>query len=124
VLHTLGYWSAQATAGVVVAAALGAWFVLGVIERFPHWWEVALYSTTSAVTVVMLFAVQHSQRREQVVTQRKLDELLRAQPGADDLLIAAESAADDELEELIDMRPDDRRAQALAAALQAEDHPA
>ena len=72
----------------------------------------------------MLFAVQHTQRREQVVTQRKLDELLRAQPEADDLLIAAESAGDDELEGLVDMRADDRRTQALAAALRAEEHPA
>ena len=123
-LHSLGNWSSRASAGVTVAGVLAGWGVLGVLERFPHWWEVALYSTTSAVTVVMLFAVQHTQRREQVVTQRKLDELLRAQPDADDLLIAAESAGDDELEGLVDMRPDDRRTQALAAALQAEDHPA
>ncbi|MET0578207.1 MAG: low affinity iron permease family protein, partial [Ilumatobacteraceae bacterium] len=86
-----------------------------------HWWEISLYSSTSAVTVVMLFAVQHTQHREQVVTQRKLDELLRAQPGADDLLIAAESAGDAELEDLVGLRPDDARAQALAAALQADD---
>ena len=123
-LHSLGNWSSRASAGVTVAGVLAGWGVLGVLEHFPHWWEVALYSTTSAVTVVMLLAVQHTQRREQVVTQRKLDELLRAQPDADDLLIAAESAGDDELEGLVDMRPDDRRTQALAAALQAEDHPA
>ena len=71
--------------------------MFGAVVGFPHWWEVVLYSTTSAVTVVMLFAIQHTQRRERVVTQTKLDELLRTQPEADDRLIAAELADDEEL---------------------------
>ena len=120
-LHALGNWSATASAGVTVAGVLGAWGVLGAFTAFPHWWEISLYSTTSAVTVVMLFAVQHTQRREQIVTQRKLDELLRTQPEADDLLIAAESAGDAELGDLVDLRPEDARTQALAAALRADD---
>jgi low affinity Fe/Cu permease len=117
VLHQLGSWSARAAAGVVAASLLLAWGVLGAFVGFPHWWEVGLYSTTSAVTVVMLFAIQHTQHREQVVTQRKLDELLRSQPGADDRMIAAETADDRELVDLIEMGPDDPRTEALGAAL-------
>ena len=83
-------------------ACVVGWGVVGLIAGFPSWWQVALYSTTSAVTVVMVFAIQHTQHREQLVTQRKLDELVRAQPGADDRLIAAEAATDHELDELID----------------------
>jgi low affinity Fe/Cu permease len=49
----------------------------------------------------MVFAIQHTQRREQLVIQRKLDELVRAQPGADDRVAAAESATDAELDRLI-----------------------
>lgn len=90
-LHGLGDWSSKAVAGVTTTCLLAGWCVVGIIARFPSWWQVALYSTTSAVTVVMVFAIQHTQHREQVVTQRKLDELLRAQPGADDRLIAAEA---------------------------------
>jgi low affinity Fe/Cu permease len=85
------------------------WGALGIVVGFPHWWEVAMYSTTSAVTVVMLFAIQHTQRREQIVTQTKLDELLRAEPEADDRMIAAEAADDEELHDLVSMRPDDPR---------------
>jgi low affinity Fe/Cu permease len=97
------------------------WGVVGAATGFPHWWEVVLYSTTSTVTVVLLFAIQHTQHREQLVTQRKLDELLLAQPGADNALIAAESATDHELDDLVEMRPDDRRTIALSAALPAPD---
>jgi low affinity Fe/Cu permease len=87
---------------VAVAAVLAVWTVVGIIAGFPSWWQIVLYSTTSAVTVVMVFAIQHTQHREQLVTQRKLDELLHAQPGADDRMIAAESATDKELDELIE----------------------
>ncbi len=75
---------------------------MGAVTGFPSWWQVVLYSTTSAVTVVMVFAIQHTQRREQLVIQRKLDELVRAQPGADDRMIAAEGATDAELDELME----------------------
>ena len=86
---------------MTVSCLLIVWAVVGVVTGFPSWWQVALYSTTSAVTVVMVFAIQHTQRREQLVIQRKLDELVRAQPDADDRMIAAEGATDAQLDELM-----------------------
>jgi low affinity Fe/Cu permease len=117
VLHRLGQWASRAVAGVIVACAVAVWWVVGVRAGFPHWWETVLYSTTASVTVVMVFAIQHTQSREQLVTQRKLDELLRAQPGADDHLIAAEVASDEELDALADLNAADRE---LAASDQSE----
>ena len=101
-LHQLGNWSSTAAAGVTVSCLLGVWAIIGVVTGFPSWWQVALYSTTSAVTVVMVFAIQHTQRRQQLVIQRKLDELVRAQPDADDRMIAAEGATDAQLDELME----------------------
>jgi len=101
-LHQLGSWSSQAAAGVTVAGLLAGWIVVGVATGFPSWWQAVLYSTSSAVTMVMVFAIQHTQRRQQLVLQRKLDELVRAQPGADDRMIAAEAGTDAELDELIE----------------------
>jgi low affinity Fe/Cu permease len=48
----------------------------------------------------MLCIVQHTQNRNQVVLQSKLDELIRASPEADDLLVHLEVADDTELIEL------------------------
>jgi low affinity Fe/Cu permease len=87
---------------VTVACLVVGWVVVGAFAGFPAWWQITLYSTASSVTVVMVFAIQHTQRREQLVTQRKLDELVRAQPDADNRVVAAESATDAELDELID----------------------
>ena len=48
----------------------------------------------------MVFTIQHTQSREQAATQLKLDELIKALPGADDHLVQVESGADDELVEI------------------------
>ena len=67
-----------------------------------------LYSVSTSITLVMVFAIQHTQARQQSATQRKLDELLRAQPLADNRIIAVEEAPDAELEALADLNQADR----------------
>ena len=112
-LHRLGQLSAHAVAGLVAAAAVLAWFVVGVATGFPDWWETVLYATSSSATLVMVFAIQHTQTRQQSATQRKLDELLRAQSSADDSLIAVEEAPDHELEARATMNLADREEAAI-----------
>jgi len=107
-LHRLGEVSAHAGAGLVAALAVVVWLTVGVVAGFPGWWEKVLYATSSSVTLVMVFAIQHTQTRQQSATQRKLDELLRSQPRADDSLIAVEEAPDDELEARATMNLADR----------------
>ena len=67
---------------VTTGAALG----------FPGRWVATFEVSVSAVTLVMVFAIQHTQGREQAATQRKLDELIRALPGADETLMMLEEA--------------------------------
>jgi low affinity Fe/Cu permease len=107
-LHRLGEVTAHAGAGLVAALAVLVWLVVGVVAGFPGWWETVLYSSSASVTLVMVFAIQHTQTRQQSATQRKLDELLRAQPSADDSLIAVEEAPDHELEARATMNLADR----------------
>jgi low affinity Fe/Cu permease len=107
-LHRLGETTAHAGAGLVAAFAVGVWLAVGAVAGFPGWWETVLYATSSSVTLVMVFAIQHTQTRQQSATQRKLDELLRAQPRADDALIAVEEAPDHELEARATMNLADR----------------
>ncbi len=71
--------------------------VLLAVFRFPPGWENTFAMVASAITLVMVFVIQHTQSRQQVATQLKLDELIRSAPRADDLLIHVESAGDDEL---------------------------
>lgn len=99
-LHRLNEASAHSTAGLIAAALILAWVVYGLVIEFPGWWENTLFIVSSTVTLVLVFAIQHTQARQQTATQRKLDELLRAVPRADNRLIAVEEAPDQELEAL------------------------
>jgi low affinity Fe/Cu permease len=113
VLHRLGEASAHSSAGLVAAAAVLVWVGVGAVVGFAAWWENLLYVVSSTITLVMLFAIQHTQARQQSATQRKLDEILRALPRADGRFIAVEEAPDQELEQLAHKGRGDR-AQALS----------
>lgn len=107
-LHRLGELMSHAGAGLVAVAAVLLWLVVGLVKSFPAWWEATLYATSSSITLVMVFAIQHTQARQQAAIQRKLDEVLRAMTTADDRLIAVEEAPDEELEALADLNIEDR----------------
>jgi low affinity Fe/Cu permease len=89
--------SARAAAAAWAAAISAAILIWAVVSRDQQrvltWFE----AVTSAVTLVLVFGLQHTQTREQVTLQRKLDEVLHALPGADDRLIKLESAAGDDI---------------------------
>ena len=83
--------TASAAAAAVVCSAVLGWALLSQhSDRILLWFE----AVTSAVTIVMLFVLQHTQTRQQAAVQRKLDEVLRALPLADNRLIQLETASD------------------------------
>ena len=107
-LHRVGQASAHSSAGLIAAAAVLTWAAVGAVVGFATWWENLLYIVSSTITLVMLFAIQHTQARQQSATQRKLDEILRALPRADGRFIALEEAPDQELQNLASRGRGDR----------------
>ena len=101
---------AHSAAAGAVGALVGGFIVALVIAGFPESWEVAFSTVAAAVTLVMVFVLHHTQRREQVATQLKLDELIRALPQADDHFVRVQAAGDDEVEELEQRHIDHHRA--------------
>ena len=97
VLHRVG--DATSRAGVAVGVAIGVVGFLLVLARvgFPESWQTEFATVAASITLVMVFVIQHTQNRQQLATQLKLDELIRASPGADDGLVHIESADDAEL---------------------------
>jgi low affinity Fe/Cu permease len=91
---------AHSAAAGAVGALVGGFVVALAIAGFPESWEVAFSTVAAAVTLVMVFVLHHAQRREQVATQLKLDELIRALPQADDHFVRVQAAEDEEVEEL------------------------
>jgi low affinity Fe/Cu permease len=89
---------------VALAVSSGAIILVVVIAalQFPTRWVAAFEVSVSAITVVMVFAILHTQGREQAATQRKLDELIHALPGADESLMMLEEASRQDMLEVED----------------------
>jgi low affinity Fe/Cu permease len=96
-LHRVGDLTARSGAALVVAVAVVAFLVVLLREGAPQEWQVGFATVASSITLVMVFVLQHTQSRQQLATQLKLDELIRTSPRADDLLVHVESADEDEL---------------------------
>jgi low affinity Fe/Cu permease len=100
VLHRLGQLTSHASAGLIAGGVVIGWLIVGLAIDFPGWWENVLYIASSLTTLIMVFAVQHTQARQAAATQRKLDELLRAIPTADNQFIALEEVSEQQLQQL------------------------
>lgn len=107
-LHRLGNATSNAVAGLVAAIAAAGWVAVGIITKFPSWWQACLYSATATVTFVMVFVIQHTQSKQIAALQRKLDELIRSSHHADNSLISVERAPEGELQQLADVYRDQR----------------
>ncbi len=91
-LYRIEHYSTLPGVALTVIVTMVGLVVAGAALGFPSGWVGAFEVSVSAVTLVMVFAIQHTQGREQTATQRKLDELLRALPGADESLMMLEEA--------------------------------
>ncbi|GAC1611941.1 MAG: hypothetical protein NVS3B26_29870 [Mycobacteriales bacterium] len=113
-LHRLNELSASSGATAAAAAVSAAFLLLATLAGHATRWLTAFQALAAAITLVMVFALQHTQATQQAAIQRKLDELLRVQPGADLRLLHVESAHPEELDALAE-RHEGVRDEALAA---------
>lgn len=97
-LHRIdGASASSAAAGVAAAVSLA--FLLGaVLARRYTAWLTAFKALAAAVTLVMVFTLQHTQSRQQAALQRKLDEILRVLPGGDPRLLRLEAATQEQID--------------------------
>jgi low affinity Fe/Cu permease len=109
VLHAVDRWAARPTLALGAVAAVLVWVLISAVFGFPARLETVFMTLAAATTLIMVFVIQHTQARAQEATQRKLDEILRASPGADNSLITLEEAPDNELKAATAASRDARR---------------
>jgi low affinity Fe/Cu permease len=99
-IHLLSAVSAKAAASAI--ALIASTLVLGWALLAPDPDPILIWfaAIAGAVTLVMVFVLQHTQTRQQEALHHKLDEVLHALPGADSRLIKLETASDSELVEV------------------------
>ncbi len=96
-LSRVDRWASRPLTVLLVIGTDLAWVLISVALRFPGVGERVFQTLVAALTLAMVFVIQHTQAREQAATQRKLDEILQALPGADNSLLMLEHASHDEL---------------------------
>jgi low affinity Fe/Cu permease len=96
-LHAIDSWTSNAW----IAGALSIASVLALVAAFITGLSSPAVTVVTAViqvvTLVLIFAVQHTQARDQKATHRKLDELIATIPATDRRFIRLEQATDDEI---------------------------
>jgi low affinity Fe/Cu permease len=110
-LDNTGYWNARFDRFARLFARLSgrplafnlalfvilAWVITGPIFSFSDTWQLVINTTTTIVTFLMVFLIQHTQNRDSEAVQVKLDELIRAVERADNTLLDLEELEEEEL---------------------------
>ncbi len=104
-LYRIEHYSSLPAVALAITVAVVCLVAVVAVLGFPSHWVAVFEVSASGVTLVMVFAIQHTQGREQAATQRKLDELIRALPGADESLMMLEEAP---REVMLDVEEDQR----------------
>lgn len=97
-LHRLGKLAAGERVATSVAGLVVVWLLAYGLTGFPTWMATTLEVVAAGVTLVMLFVIQHHQRRQEIAVHLKLDELVHV-TDADDDMVAIEHRPADELEQ-------------------------
>ena len=82
-----------------ISIVLVAFIISLAIMGFPARWQMGFSTVANAIVIMLLFAVKHTQDRQQTALQLKLDELILSTPSADDHLVQIERAEEREIAE-------------------------
>jgi low affinity Fe/Cu permease len=79
---------------------VAVWGLTGPLFGYSDTWQLVINTSTTIVTFLMVFLIQHTQNRDTLAMQLKLAELIIAVKGAENQLATAEDLSEKELEEL------------------------
>jgi low affinity Fe/Cu permease len=90
----------SAWAFALALAGVLAWLLTGPYFGYSQTWQLVINTATTIVTFLVVFLIQHTQNRDALAIQLKLNELVAAIRGASNELIDVERLSDDELRAL------------------------
>jgi low affinity Fe/Cu permease len=85
---------------VIAVAIIIVWAATGPIFHFSDTWQLVINTSTTIITFLIVFLIQHTQNRDAKAIHLKLDELIRSIDKARNSLVDLEDLSDDELARL------------------------
>ena len=85
---------------VVAVVAVFVWGITGPLFGFSDTWQLAINTTTTIVTFLMVFLLQNTQNRDAKAVHLKLDELIRVSKRARNTLVDLEDLSESEIHAL------------------------
>ncbi len=92
--------SGSPAAFLIASGTILIWATTGPIFHYSNTWQLVINTGTTIVTFLMVFLIQNTQNRDSKALHLKLDELIRANRSARNLLMDVEELEDVELETL------------------------
>jgi low affinity Fe/Cu permease len=85
---------------IAAVAVVAIWAATGPLFHYSDTWQLVINTSTTIITFLMVFLIQHTQNRDTMALQVKLAELIIAVRGAHNRLATAEDLTEEELEQL------------------------
>jgi len=95
-------WTGRTAAFAWALFLVVAWTLSGPFFHYSDTWQLFINTITNLVTFLMVFLIQRAQNKDTLALQIKVNELIAAQKGAHNSLIAIEQLTEEELRTLQD----------------------
>lgn len=76
------------------------WALTGPVFHFSDTWQLAINTSTTIITFLMVFLIQNTQNRDSEAMHLKLDELIRVASDADNVMLNLDELDDEALAEI------------------------
>src|SRR6201999_2393093 len=93
-------WTGKPLTFLTASLLVVVWAATGPLFHYSDTWQLVINTSTTIVTFLMVFLIQHTQNRDTLALQLKLSELIIAVHGAENRVATIEDLDEDELEKL------------------------
>lgn len=85
---------------LIAVSAVVIWGITGPVFHYSDTWQLVINTSTTIITFIMVFVIQHSQNKDTVAMQIKLNELIAVNEEASNRVVDIEELTEEELQVL------------------------